>query len=106
MGLSYYPLFDYWYLILVVPAMILSLLILLVDIIGTIATLVTLFETYHAHVRIVYLEAPWDKLLERNSSREEMVPVRVIEDMLAKLSLPLAHEARKVEWLPVPRRSP
>ena len=62
-------------------------------------SLVTLFETYHAHVRIVYLETPWDSLLERNRSREEMVPVRVIEEMLAKLSLPEAHEARTVEWL-------
>ena len=62
-------------------------------------SLVSLFESYHAHVRIVYLETPWDTLLERNRSREEMVPILVIEDMLAKLTSPEAHEARKVEWL-------
>ena len=61
-------------------------------------SLVSLFETYHAHVRIVYLETPWDTLLERNRSREEMVPVRALEDMLAKLTPPEAHEAWEVDW--------
>lgn len=63
--------------------------------------LVSLFETYHAHVRIVYIETPLDTLMERNRSREEMVPTLVIEDMLAKLTPPEAYEARKVEWLSV-----
>ena len=62
-------------------------------------SLVSLFETYHAHVRIVYLETSWGTLLERNRSREEMVPIHAIEDMLAKMTLPEAHEARTVEWV-------
>ena len=62
-------------------------------------SLVSLFETYHAHVRIVYLETPWDTLTERNRNREEMVPLHVMDEMLAKLTPPEAHEARKVEWL-------
>lgn len=61
-------------------------------------SLVCLFETYHAHVRIVYLETNWQTLLERNSSREDMVPPSIIEDMMGKMTLPEAHEARKVEW--------
>lgn len=62
-------------------------------------SLVSLFETYHAHVRIAYLETDWQTLLERNNSREYSVPQSVVEGMLGKLVLPEAYEARKVEWL-------
>lgn len=62
-------------------------------------SLISLFEAYHAHVRIVYLETDWQTLLERNSSREHMVSQSVIEEMMGKLELPEAYEARKVEWL-------
>ena len=61
-------------------------------------SLISLFETYHANVRIVYLETDWQTLLERNRSREDAVPPSVIEDMLGKMTLPEACEARKVEW--------
>lgn len=61
-------------------------------------SLISLFETYHAHVRIVYLETAWPTLLERNRSREEVVPQAVIEKMLGKLVVPQAHESRVVEW--------
>lgn len=61
-------------------------------------SLISLFETYHANVRIVYLETEWQTLLERNRSREDAVPQSVIEDMLGKMTLPEACEARKVEW--------
>ena len=64
-------------------------------------SLVSLFETYHAHVRIVYLETDWNTLLDRNHSREEVVPQPVIEKMLGKLVLPEAYETSKVEWLSV-----
>ena len=62
-------------------------------------SLVSLFETYHAHVRIVYLETKWNALLDRNHSREEVVPQSVIEKMLGKLVPPETYEARKVDWL-------
>jgi predicted kinase len=45
------------------------------------------------------LETEWQTLLDRNHSREEIVPQHVIEDMLGKLVLPKAYEARKVNWL-------
>lgn len=61
-------------------------------------SLISLFETYHAHVRIVYLETDWHTLLERNRSREEVVPLPVIEDMMGKMTLPEAYEVEKVEW--------
>lgn len=64
-------------------------------------SLVSLFETYHARVRIVYLETDWQSLLERNSSREDCVPQSIVEGMLGKMVLPEAYEARNVEWLSV-----
>lgn len=62
-------------------------------------SLVSLFETYHARVRIVYLETNWQTQLERNRSREAVVSQQAIEQMLAKLTLPEAYEARRVEWM-------
>lgn len=64
-------------------------------------SLVSLFETYHAQVRIVYLETGWQTLLERNRSREDIVPQSAIENMMGKTTLPEALEARKVEWVEV-----
>lgn len=61
-------------------------------------SLINLFETYHARVRIVYLETSWDRQLERNHQREDVVPTDVLENMLGKLVLPEACEARNVEW--------
>ncbi len=61
-------------------------------------SLVGLFETYKARVRIVYLETEWQTMLDRNRSREAVVPQLVIEDMLGKLVLPGVHEAGIVEW--------
>lgn len=64
-------------------------------------SLVSLFETYHAQVRVVYLETDWQTLLERNRSREDAVPQLVIEEMMGKMTLPETSEARKVEWVVV-----
>jgi predicted kinase len=61
-------------------------------------SLISLFETYHAHVRIVYLETAWQTLLGRNRSREDAVPQPAIEEMMGKMALPEAYEAGKVEW--------
>jgi len=62
-------------------------------------SLVSLFETYHARVRIVYLETDWQTQLARNVSREDAVPTNVLRDMLGKLTLPEAYEATIVEWI-------
>jgi putative nucleotidyltransferase with HDIG domain len=61
-------------------------------------SLVSLFETYHAHVRIIFLETDWQTLLVRNHSREAVVPQSAIEHMFDKLVPPEAHEAKDVEW--------
>ena len=50
-------------------------------------------------MRIVCLETDWQMLLERNRSREAVVPQAAIEAMLGKMAVPEAHEARQVEWI-------
>jgi predicted kinase len=64
-------------------------------------SLISLFETYRAHVRIIYLETDWQTLLERNRNREAAVPQPVIEKMLGKLVVPEAYEAKNVEWMSI-----
>lgn len=61
-------------------------------------SLINIFEAYKARVRIVYLETSWKEQCLRNSQREHAVPNDVLENMLGKLVLPEAHEARTVEW--------
>jgi predicted kinase len=63
------------------------------------AALIDLFAAYHARVRIVYVDAPWETLLRRNQEREASVPVPVIARMLRKLEVPNLTEAHAVEWV-------
>jgi len=62
-------------------------------------SLVSLFETYHAQVRIIYLETDRQTQLAQNASREDVVPTTALRDMLRKLTLPETTEAATVEWL-------
>jgi putative nucleotidyltransferase with HDIG domain len=63
------------------------------------AALINLFAAYHARVRIVYVDAPWDVILRRNQEREASVPEPVIARMLRKLEVPDLTEAHSVEWV-------
>lgn len=60
--------------------------------------LVELFASYHASVRIVYLETEWKEELRRNANRAAVVPEDAILRMLAKLTPPERFEAQRVEW--------
>lgn len=60
--------------------------------------LIALFESYHARVRLVYLETGWQEQQRRNHQREAVVPQDVIDRMLARLVPPDRHEATRVEW--------
>ncbi len=59
---------------------------------------VSLFESYHASVRIVYLETKWETQMERNQERKAEVPEHIIRKMLGNLVLPERFEACQVEW--------
>jgi predicted kinase len=61
--------------------------------------LIDLFAAYHARIRIIYLDAPWETLLRRNQEREASVPEPVIARMLRKLEVPDLTEAHTVEWI-------
>ncbi|HEY8504274.1 MAG TPA: AAA family ATPase [Gemmataceae bacterium] len=60
---------------------------------------VRLFADYNAHVRIVYVEAPYERLLAQNRSRRRRVPERVIERLLDRWEVPDRCEAHQVEWV-------
>ncbi len=62
------------------------------------AAQVDLFEDYHARVRILYLETPWEENLRRNADRPRPVPEAVIGTMLDRLEPPGRGEAQTVEW--------
>ncbi len=61
--------------------------------------LLQLFEDYNAYTRFVYLETEAQTQLERNRSREAIVPDAVLERMRYKLEPPTVREAYRVEWL-------
>lgn len=55
-----------------------------------------LFATYKARVTIIYIETPYNKLQQQNRSREAVVPLNVINKLLAKLEVPAPWEAHEV----------
>ena len=61
--------------------------------------LIDLFASYHARVRIVYVEAPFDEIIRRNTARSERVPEAVIYNLLRKLEVPDLTEAHVVEYV-------
>src|SRR4029079_8695781 len=63
------------------------------------SALIDLFVAYHARIRIVYVDAPWEVILRRNKERESSVPEPVIARMLRKLEVPDLTEAHAVEWV-------
>ncbi|MBF2067145.1 MAG: AAA family ATPase [Calothrix sp. C42_A2020_038] len=61
--------------------------------------LIRLFASYQAKIRIVYLEAPWHSLLERNKKRTLAVPEKVLYKMKSRLEVPNITEAHQVDWI-------
>jgi predicted kinase len=62
------------------------------------SSVVALFAKYHASVRIVYVEAPWKVMFERNAQRSRKVPEDVIVKMAEGLEMPSPNEAHVVEF--------
>lgn len=61
--------------------------------------LIDLFTTYGAKAKIVYVEVPYQKLLEQNRNRTHIVPENVLHKMISKLEIPSVWEAQEVEYL-------
>jgi len=62
------------------------------------AQLIALLTAYHAHVRIVYVEASPETLFRQNRDRSNPVPATAMERMLDRWQVPSQIEAQKVEY--------
>ncbi|HEX8351941.1 MAG TPA: AAA family ATPase [Pyrinomonadaceae bacterium] len=60
---------------------------------------VNLFAAYNARVRIVYVEAPEERLYAQNRERADPVPAEVIRKLTARWEVPDLTEAHRVEWV-------
>jgi len=60
--------------------------------------LIDLFTDYQARVRIVYIEAPYEKQILQNQQRSRAVPPDAIEHMTSRWEVPDVTEAPIVEW--------
>jgi len=58
--------------------------------------LIQLFADYGAGVRIVYLEVPYQTLLQRNKTRQHPLPPAVLERMIRKLEPPVKSECTEL----------
>jgi predicted kinase len=56
-------------------------------------------RAYRARVGVVYVEAPYRQVLERNRRRNPRVPAAVIERLINRLDVPDATEAHAVEYV-------
>ncbi len=63
------------------------------------AQLIAFFASYHARVRIVYVEAPLAEISSRNESRPNGVPEGAILRLIRRLEVPDLTEAHAVEWV-------
>jgi putative nucleotidyltransferase with HDIG domain len=61
--------------------------------------LVNMVVAYGGRVRIVYLDAPYEEVMQRNQQRQARVPDRVINGFMYRMEVPDLMEAQTVEWL-------
>ena len=61
--------------------------------------LINFFTAYHARIRIVYLEAPFEELLRRNRDRTASLPEAIIDKLASRLDVPEFTEADEVQWV-------
>ena len=52
-----------------------------------------------ARVRVVYVDAPFDVILARNTRRDNAVPARIVERLASRLEVPDLTEVHAVEWV-------
>lgn len=55
-----------------------------------------IFHQYNSEVTIIYLETPYEKLIEQNNQREDSVPVEAINKMINFFQLPRYDEAHNI----------
>lgn len=60
--------------------------------------LIDLFAVYNPRFKIVYVEAPYSKLLSQNRNRDFPIPENAVERMIDKLEVPKSWEAEEVVY--------
>jgi predicted kinase len=60
---------------------------------------IQLLADYHARIRIVYVEAPEERLCGQNRQRPAPVPLAVLERLLDRWEVPDGTEAHRVDWV-------
>jgi len=61
--------------------------------------LVSMVVAYGGRVRIIYLDAPYEEVMQRNRQRQGRVPDKVIDDFMYRMEMPDLTEAQIVEWV-------
>ncbi len=61
--------------------------------------LVELVIAYGGRVRIIYLDAPLETIMQRNQQRQERVPDQIIQAFTRRMEIPDLTEAHAVEWI-------
>ena len=61
--------------------------------------LIDMFTDYDARIKIIYLEVPYNKLVEQNKNREFPIPEKVLDKMISKWEIPQLWEAHSVEYV-------
>jgi putative nucleotidyltransferase with HDIG domain len=59
--------------------------------------LIRLFASYHARIRIVYLEVPIERVLQQNRNRSRQVPTAVIHRFRDRLEIPNLTECHQLD---------
>jgi predicted kinase len=62
---------------------------------------IDLVHRYNGEVKIVYLEAPYEEILKRNSQRDTTLRNNKIEEMLFKWDVPTKIESEEIEFYPL-----
>ncbi|MEN8119436.1 MAG: AAA family ATPase [Bacteroidota bacterium] len=61
-------------------------------------SLIDLFVDYGARVKIVYIEVPYQRLVEQNLNRENPIPHNVMDKMISKWEVPQMWESHIVDY--------
>jgi predicted kinase len=61
--------------------------------------LIDFFLAYEARIHIVYLDTPYNVIMQRNNTRKASVPPQVIDKLAARLEVPDITEAHQVDWI-------
>lgn len=58
--------------------------------------IIDLFDTYDAHITVIFIHKPLSVIKEQNSQRDAAVPIEVIEKLHRKMEIPSLNEAHQI----------